>query len=64
MILRGTLSTIQDAVVKAGIDKNALILIGRSLVDPNFGESYLYSASRERDSEKRDSIGSLSTGAD
>jgi len=50
MIVRGTLSTIQDAVVKAGIDRNALILIGRSLADSNFGESYLYSSSRARDS--------------
>lgn len=50
MILRGTLSTIRDIVAKSGVDRNALILVGRSLSRPVFGESYLYSASRERDS--------------
>jgi precorrin-4/cobalt-precorrin-4 C11-methyltransferase len=49
IILRGTLATIHETVVRSGIDKNALILIGRSLSDPDFGESYLYSVSRERD---------------
>jgi precorrin-4/cobalt-precorrin-4 C11-methyltransferase len=50
MILRGTLATIRDIVAKSGVDRNALILVGRSLSGPAFGESYLYSASRERDS--------------
>ncbi len=50
IILRGTLSTIRDIVAKSGVDRNALILVGRSLSGPAFGESYLYSASRQRDS--------------
>ncbi len=50
-ILRGTLSTIQEIVTAAGIDRNALILVGRSLARPEFGESYLYSASRDRSPE-------------
>ena len=50
MILRGTLAKIRDIVAKSGVDRNALILVGRSLSGPAFGESYLYSASRERDS--------------
>jgi precorrin-4/cobalt-precorrin-4 C11-methyltransferase len=49
MILRGTLSTIQKIVAESGVDRNALILVGRSLGRPGFGESYLYSAARERD---------------
>lgn len=51
MILRGTLCTIQKIVAKSGVDKNALILVGRSLSRPDFGESYLYSFSRERNTE-------------
>jgi precorrin-4/cobalt-precorrin-4 C11-methyltransferase len=50
-ILRGTLSTIKEIVAAAGIDRNALILIGKSLSTPGFGESYLYSAARERKPE-------------
>jgi precorrin-4/cobalt-precorrin-4 C11-methyltransferase len=50
IILRGTLSTIQNTVAKAGVDRNALILVGRSLGGLNFSESYLYSTLRERDS--------------
>ena len=56
MILRGTLSNIQKIVAKSGVDKNALILVGRSLTGPDFGESYLYSVSRERESESQDSV--------
>jgi precorrin-4/cobalt-precorrin-4 C11-methyltransferase len=48
-ILRGTLSTIQEIVAASGVDRNALILVGKSLGQPGFGESYLYSTSRERD---------------
>ncbi len=47
-ILRGTLSTIRAIVESSGVDRNALILVGRSLTVPTFGESYLYSAGRER----------------
>jgi precorrin-4/cobalt-precorrin-4 C11-methyltransferase len=48
-ILRGTMSTIETLVADAGIHANALILIGQSLSNDGFGESYLYSLSRERD---------------
>ena len=48
-ILRGTMSTIEALVAEAGIHANALILIGQSLSNDGFGESYLYSLSRERD---------------
>jgi precorrin-4/cobalt-precorrin-4 C11-methyltransferase len=47
-ILRGTLSTINKIVAASGVDRNALILVGRSLSQPVFGESYLYSVSRDR----------------
>lgn len=47
-ILRGTLSTIQEMVQQAGVDRNALILVGRHLGQSPFGESYLYSAGRDR----------------
>jgi precorrin-4/cobalt-precorrin-4 C11-methyltransferase len=49
LVLRGTMSTIEAIVAEAGIHANALILIGRSLSNDAFGESYLYSLSRERD---------------
>jgi precorrin-4/cobalt-precorrin-4 C11-methyltransferase len=48
-ILRGTLSTIKQIVAASGVDRNALILVGRSLGQPSFGESFLYSATRERE---------------
>ena len=47
-IIRCTLSTIQRIVKESGIDRNALILVGRSLAQPSFGESYLYSSARDR----------------
>lgn len=47
-ILRGTLATIQDMVKASGIDRNALILVGKSLGESSFGESYLYSTLRDR----------------
>jgi precorrin-4/cobalt-precorrin-4 C11-methyltransferase len=47
-ILRGTLSTIQQIVSTSGVDRNALILVGRSLGQSSFGESFLYSATRDR----------------
>jgi precorrin-4/cobalt-precorrin-4 C11-methyltransferase len=50
-ILRGTLSTIQEIVTASGVNKNALILVGKSLGPSVFGESYLYSASRDREPE-------------
>ena len=47
-ILRGTLSTIHGIVKASGVDRNALILVGRSLNPSPFGESYLYSPARDR----------------
>lgn len=52
-ILRGTLSTIKEIVAASGVDRNALILVGRSLAQPAFGESYLYSVSRDRETETK-----------
>lgn len=52
-ILRGTLSTIQEIVTASGVNKNALILIGKSLGQSVFGESYLYSASRDREPDAK-----------
>jgi precorrin-4/cobalt-precorrin-4 C11-methyltransferase len=59
MILRGTLCTIGKIVAKSGVDKNALILVGRSLSHPDFGESYLYSVSRQRDAKTQDGTESV-----
>lgn len=47
-ILRGTLSTIQKMIEESRIDRNALILVGKSLGTSPFGESYLYSQARDR----------------
>ena len=47
-ILRGTLGNIREMVLKSGIDRNALILVGKSLGEFAFGESYLYSKDRDR----------------
>jgi precorrin-4/cobalt-precorrin-4 C11-methyltransferase len=47
-VLRGTLSTIAGLVRDAGIDRTALILVGRGLGRPSFGTSHLYSAERDR----------------
>jgi precorrin-4/cobalt-precorrin-4 C11-methyltransferase len=49
-ILRGTLSTIQETVKGSGVNSQALILVGKSLGDSLFDESYLYSAARDRSS--------------
>jgi precorrin-4/cobalt-precorrin-4 C11-methyltransferase len=47
-ILRGTLAGIKELVADSGIDRNALILVGKSLGQTVFGESYLYSKDRDR----------------
>lgn len=47
-VLRGTLATIAAQVKEAGIDRTALILVGRGLGRPSFGTSHLYSADRDR----------------
>jgi precorrin-4/cobalt-precorrin-4 C11-methyltransferase len=47
-ILRGTLSTIKEIVDASGVDRNALIFVGRSLGQSCSGESFLYSTTRDR----------------
>jgi precorrin-4/cobalt-precorrin-4 C11-methyltransferase len=47
-ILRGTLSTIQETVKCSGVNSHALVLVGRSLGQSLFDESYLYSSARDR----------------
>jgi len=47
-ILRGTLATIKKIVDASGVDRNALIFVGRSLGQACFGESFLYSTTRDR----------------
>jgi precorrin-4/cobalt-precorrin-4 C11-methyltransferase len=47
-ILRGTLADIAAKVREAGIERNALIIVGRAAGAAAFGESYLYSSQRER----------------
>jgi len=47
-ILRGTLQTIEEIVAESGVDRNALILVGKSLGREEYGESFLYSATRSR----------------
>jgi precorrin-4/cobalt-precorrin-4 C11-methyltransferase len=46
-VLRGTFSDIAAKVQEAGIERNALIVVGRT-ASQGFGESYLYSDRRER----------------
>ena len=48
-ILRGTFKTIEELVNRAAITANALIIVGRSLGQEDFGESYLYSGLRDRE---------------
>lgn len=47
-VLRGALSNIRQIVAEAGIDRTALIFVGQSLGQQEFGESYLYSKGRDR----------------
>ena len=53
-ILRGTLSNLHGMVKASGIDRNALIFVGRSLQATAFDESYLYSAERARSETSKD----------
>ena len=48
-ILRGTFETIEELVKRAAITANALVIVGRCLGEEDFGESYLYSESRDRE---------------
>lgn len=43
-LIRGTLSTIREAVKDAGITRTALILVGRALAETGFADSRLYAA--------------------
>lgn len=47
-VLRGTVSTIADAVEAAGLRQGAVILVGPALDPRPGGESYLYDAARDR----------------
>jgi precorrin-4/cobalt-precorrin-4 C11-methyltransferase len=47
-VLRGTLGDIEARVSGAAIERTAVIFIGRSVGAHAFGESYLYSAGRDR----------------
>jgi precorrin-4/cobalt-precorrin-4 C11-methyltransferase len=47
-ILRGTLATIVDAVLAAGIERTALILVGPALGEGDFAESALYNPEYRR----------------
>lgn len=48
LVLRGTVSTMADAVEDAGLRQAAVILVGRALGGLEGGESFLYDAGRER----------------
>lgn len=48
VVLRGTVSTIADAVEAAGLRQAAVILLGPALDPDGGGESYLYDAARDR----------------
>jgi precorrin-4/cobalt-precorrin-4 C11-methyltransferase len=48
VVIRGTLSTIAEAVRGAGILRTATILVGPALAAEGFRDSHLYSADRER----------------
>jgi precorrin-4/cobalt-precorrin-4 C11-methyltransferase len=49
-VLYGTLATLEALVADAGIDRNAIVFIGKTLAAETFGESHLYSVGRERSS--------------
>lgn len=52
-VLCGTVSTIADAVEEAGLDRAAVILVGRALGPDRGGESHLYDAARDRTVKRR-----------
>ncbi|WP_328315840.1 precorrin-4 C(11)-methyltransferase [Streptomyces sp. NBC_00388] len=49
VVLRGTLDTIAGQVGEAGIQRTAVIMVGRTLGAEQFGDSHLYSPERERE---------------
>ena len=48
VVLTGTLETIAGAVRDAGVERTAVIVVGRALAASGFRDSHLYSAARER----------------
>ncbi|WP_244927981.1 SAM-dependent methyltransferase [Nocardioides sp. W7] len=53
LVLRGTVGTVADLVERSGLRQAAVILLGRALAeDGDGGESFLYSAARERRSPR------------
>jgi precorrin-4/cobalt-precorrin-4 C11-methyltransferase len=48
VILRGTLADIAPQVLAAGVQRTAVIIVGRVLAAEGFRDSHLYSAARER----------------
>lgn len=48
VVLTGTLTTIAGAVRDAGVERTAVIVVGRALAASGFRDSHLYSAARER----------------
>lgn len=52
-VLRGTISTIADAVENAGLKQAAVILVGRALDPTSGGESHLYGVARDRSVRRR-----------
>ena len=55
LVIRGTVSTVADAVEQAGLRQAAVILVGRALHPDGGGESYLYDAARDRSVKRRPS---------
>jgi precorrin-4/cobalt-precorrin-4 C11-methyltransferase len=53
LVLRGTVSTIADAVEEAGLKRASVILVGQALEPDGGGESYLYDAARDRSVKRR-----------
>ncbi|MFJ4713017.1 precorrin-4 C(11)-methyltransferase [Streptomyces sp. NPDC088785] len=48
LVLRGTLGDIADRLKASGVQRTAVILVGRTLAAAQFRDSHLYSADRDR----------------
>jgi precorrin-4/cobalt-precorrin-4 C11-methyltransferase len=48
LVLRGTLATIAEQVVQAGVRRTATIIVGPALAAHGFRDSHLYSGARDR----------------
>lgn len=48
IVLRTTLEAVATRVRETAVRRSAVILVGPALATPDFGDSYLYSAARER----------------